>query len=187
MPALVLASGSPRRHDLLSGIGLQFTVAVPDVDESLVPGESPTDYVARVAALKAATASGAVVLSADTTVVLNGEIIGKPTGASHARSTLAELSGNTHQVYTAVCVAGPLGLLIETVRSDVTLAAMSDAQIEWYVATGEPMDKAGAYGLQGIGMAFVDGVVGSVTNVIGLPMTETVALLADQGIVAMHA
>lgn len=186
MPNLVLASGSPRRHDLLAGIGLKFLVAAPDVDESIMLGEGPSAYVKRIAELKAATSNGEVVLSADTTVVFQGEVIGKPADEHDARTMLRRLAGETHQVFTAVCVVGPAGRLTEVVRSDVRLASLTDDQIAWYVGTGEPMDKAGSYGLQGIGMAFVEAVSGSVTNVIGLPMAETMALLESQGVEVMR-
>ena len=187
MSQFVLASGSPRRHQLLTQLGLEFVVRAPDVDETLFPDESPDRYVQRVAELKAATVDDQVVLAADTTVVLNGEVMGKPANPAEAEQMLARLSGQTHTVFSGVCTNGPAGLLTAVVRTDVTMAMLTPEQIAWYVATGEPLDKAGAYGMQGIGMALVAGIVGSVSNVIGLPLDTAMDLLGRQGVEVMRA
>ena len=186
MSQFVLASGSPRRHQLLSQLGLQFVVRAPDVDETLLPDEPADRYVRRVAELKAATVADQVVLAADTTVVLNGSVMGKPANPAEAEQMLARLSGQTHIVFSGVSSNGPAGLLTEVVRTDVTMAELSARQIAWYVATGEPLDKAGAYGMQGIGMALVAGIVGSVSNVIGLPLDTAIDLLGRQGVEVMR-
>ncbi len=186
MSQFVLASGSPRRRQLLTQLGLAFTVAAPDVDETLLADEAADDYVRRVAELKAATVTGGVVLAADTTVVLNGEVIGKPGDPAEASAMLARLSGRTHTVFSGVCTNGPAGLLSEVVSTDVTMADLTTDQIAWYVGTGEPLDKAGAYGMQGIGMALVASIVGSVSNVIGLPLDTALDLLTRQGVEVMR-
>lgn len=186
MSQFVLASGSPRRRQLLSQLGLEFAVRVPDVDETLLPNEAADTYVQRVAELKATTVDHGVVLAADTTVVLSGEVMGKPRNPAEAEQMLARLSGETHIVFSGVCTNGPAGLLTELVRTDVTMARLTLEQIAWYVATGEPLDKAGAYGMQGIGMALVAGIVGSVSNVIGLPLDTAIDLLARQGVEVMR-
>jgi septum formation protein len=188
MPSLVLASGSPRRRELLGQLGFPFVVVSPDVDETPLGHEDPRRYVARLAAAKAvavaqrAEAAGAVVLAADTTVELDGTILGKPADAADAARMLHALAGRDHQVHTAVGLAHGGHVHVVTVTTTVSFAPLGPGEIAWYVATGEPMDKAGAYALQGIGGAFVAAVHGSVTNVIGLPMVETLGLLAEAGI-----
>ena len=185
-PALVLASASPRRAELLASLGLSFTVDAADVDEAVAPGEPPLDYVLRVARAKAeavAERSGdAVVLAADTTVVLDGAILGKPADPGGARSMLRSLSGRTHQVITAVVVRGGGRELVDVSTTSVSFDVLTGREIDWYVATGEPLDKAGAYGIQGVGGAFVTRVDGNVQNVIGLSLTAVRRLLADAGI-----
>ena len=187
MPSLVLASGSPRRRELLGQLGLAFIVMSPDVDETPLGHEDPRRYVARVAAAKAAVvaqradAAGAVVLAADTTVELDGTILGKPTDAADAARMLHALAGRDHQVHTGVGLAHGGHVHVVTVTTTVSFAPLGPGEIAWYVATGEPMDKAGAYALQGIGGAFVVAVHGSVTNVIGLPLVETRGQLAPAG------
>lgn len=186
---VVLASGSPRRRQLLASIGVPFDCVVPDVDESHRAGESPTDYVARLALAKArAVAAPAhpmparvMVIAADTTVELDGDVIGKPTDVADARRTLTRLSGRSHHVHTGVAVA--LGDRVEhdVVTTAVTFVALSAADLDWYLATGEAMDKAGAYGLQGAAGRFVARVDGSVSNVVGLPLAELAALAARVG------
>ena len=190
---LVLASGSPRRRELLALAGFSPRIIVPDVDESVLAGESPTDYVVRVAGLKAAAvgvAADEVVLAADTTVELDGEPLAKPADEADARAMLTRLSGRTHLVHTAVAARrgagdgatpnGPIdaGALVTTA---VTFVELTAEQIGRYVASGEPLDKAGAYAIQGAAGAFVRRVEGSVTNVVGLPLAETVELLAGLG------
>jgi septum formation protein len=191
MSSLVLASASPRRQDLLRGLGLEFTVVPADVDESLRPGEKAIDYVERVARDKALAVVGklgigaageVVVLAADTTVDVDGAVLAKPLDDDDARRMLRLLSGRTHQVHTAVVAWRISGLERTTVTTDVTFTALDDETIEWYVATGEHRDKAGAYGMQGAAGALVERVDGSPTNVIGLPLVETLTLLRLAGI-----
>lgn len=238
-PRLVLASGSPRRRDLLLDAGLVFDVVAPDVDESQLPGEAPVAHVERLARTKAhavhdavaarplahqdAGPAGAgsndirpdtawvevathptgrrdgippgtgawVVLGADTVVVLDGQVLGKPKDPTDACATLARLSGRRHQVLTGVAVvsAAPTrtcagGVVAHTVvvHTDVTFRPLSPDEIEAYVATGEPLDKAGSYAIQGDASPFVAGIDGSYTNVVGLPVEETLALLAEAGV-----
>lgn len=187
-PALrvVLASGSPRRAGLLRGLGLEFDVEVPMVDESVLPGEDPVTYVARVAASKAEVGwrrrLGSVVIAADTTVALGAEILSTPVDAADALRMLEVLAGRCHEVHTAVVVRSPAGAWDQVVTSTVTMADHGPVWREWYVSTGEPLDKAGAYGVQGFGAVLVVQVDGSMTNVIGLPVVETAALLTAAGI-----
>jgi septum formation protein len=189
--SLVLASASPRRQELLRGIGLEFTVVPADVDESLLPAEKPVDYVERVAHDKAlavvaklgvGAAGDVVVLAADTTVDVDGEILAKAADDVDARRMLRLLSGRTHQVHTAVVVWRISGLQTVTVSTDVTFVDLDEATIDWYLATGEHRDKAGAYGMQGAAGALVERIDGSPTNVIGLPLAETVDLLRRSGV-----
>ena len=190
MPAgrLILASGSPRRRTLLSQAGLEFEIHPPDIDESVLPGETPEQLVIRLAAAKAqAVADGLIenprrwVLGSDTVVVLAGEIIGKPRDPEDAVRMLLRLTGHTHRVVTGVAVIDALQGCIrsQAVESEVVMRSADEAEIRDYVATGEPLDKAGAYALQGKGRRFVSRVEGSESNVIGLPMEETLALLAE--------
>ena len=186
-PLLVLASASPRRAELLRRIGLDPTIVAADVDESVLPGESPHDYVVRVAADKAHAVAQAhptqVILAADTSVVLDGESLGKPADVDDALVMLARLSGRSHRVLTAVVVVAPDGIEHSAVAAaTVTMATTSDAERAWYVDTGEPMDKAGAYAVQGVGAAFVERVEGDPTTVIGLPLRTTVELLTVAGV-----
>jgi septum formation protein len=177
---LILASGSPRRAELLRTIGWTFEVVVPDVDETLLPGEGALAYVRRVSLAKATTVSappGATVLAADTCVELGGTVLGKPADAADARRMLTELSGRSHHVHTGVAVRHAGESRVETCTTLVTFARLSADQIDAYVATGEPLDKAGAYGLQGAAGAFIPRVRGSVSNVIGLPLHLIAELL----------
>lgn len=187
MSALVLASASPRRSELLERVGLTPRIEPADVDESVLPGESPDDYVVRVATDKAmavATRSpGAVVLAADTAVVADGVALGKPRDAAHAVELLTSLSGRSHRVLTAVVVVDPDGIVHTDVASaTVTMAVSSAEELAWYVDTGEPLDKAGAYAVQGLGAALVERVEGDPTTVIGLPLRATLELLRAAGI-----
>lgn len=184
VPNLVLASSSPRRRALLGGLGLAFEVASPNVDESFLPDEDPATSVERVARDKASAlhSPGRVTLAADTTVVLDGFAIAKPEDAADAERMLSRLQGRTHRVFTGVALAN--GDRVHTIveGTSVTLAPMSAEEISWYVATGEPMDKAGAYALQGIGGTFVERVDGDPFNVIGLPLAATRRLFAGAGL-----
>ncbi len=184
-PRLVLASQSPRRRELLAQLGIDLEVRPAHADEAMLPGEAARDYVLRVAREKARAVEGEVVLGADTAVVLRGHVVGKPADAADARRMLATLSATRHEVLTAVCVrrnAAALGVELDTVvTTTVRFRGLSPAEIAWYVETGEPLDKAGAYALQGAGGAFVLSVEGSVSNVVGLPLVETAELLRRAG------
>ena len=188
---LVLASASPRRKELLESTGLVFEVLAPPpaeeegVDSSLPPVES-----ARASALaKASWAAGrrpdAAVLGADTVVVLDGEVLGKPADAAGARRMLARLSGRGHQVLTAFSVFVDGAARTRVVETEVSFRSLDEAVIGRYVDSGEPMDKAGAYAIQGAGGGFVDRVAGSYTNVVGLPLPEVLAGLAECGVLAV--
>lgn len=181
---LILASASPRRSELLSRAGLAFEVIAADVDESPLDGETPEAYVVRVAHAKADQVARAhpeaLVLAADTTVVLEGRILGKPASVDEALATLEALGGRTHRVLSAVALSGRARAAhVETTH--VTMRRAPRAELAWYVATGEPMDKAGAYAIQGIGAQLVSRIEGSHSNVIGLPLAETLALLERLG------
>ncbi|HET6277333.1 MAG TPA: Maf family protein [Candidatus Polarisedimenticolia bacterium] len=173
---VILASASPRRADLLRAIGLEFTVAPSDVDETARRGEAPRPLAERLARAKVAAVpslpSPSLAIAADTVVVVDGTLFGKPLDDEDARRMLRMLSGHTHQVITAIALrAQPEEeIACESVTSRVTFTVMSDKEIDWYIATGEGADKAGAYALQGIGALFVTSVDGSYTNVIGLPL-----------------
>ena len=192
-PRLVLASASPRRADLLASIGVRPAIVAVDVDESRLPGEDPAAYVARVARAKATAGlaaatrgatddDGLVVLAADTTVALDGEPLGKPVDEADARRMLASLSGRTHEVLTAVVATKADGrTTVDVDRTTVTFVDLDDGWIDWYVATGEPLDKAGAYGIQGAGGAFVARVDGNVQTVVGLSLVAVDRVLCDLG------
>ena len=182
--AIVLASGSPRRRELLAQLGLIYEAEAPNVDETPLSGESPIDYVGRVALAKANAIADAdaLVIAADTTVEVEGEIIAKPIDFADARAMLRRLSGRTHEVHTGVALRRGDRCVTATVTSQVTFVALSDEVIDWYVATGEPLDKAGAYAIQGAGAVLVESVEGSVSNIIGLPLHTVVALAAKLGV-----
>ena len=186
-PPLVLASGSPRRAELLARIGYAFEVVVPDVDETQHPGEPVEEYVSRLAGAKAgqvwADRPGVVVIAADTVVVLDGTALGKPTDTVDALRMLRSMSGREHLVLTAVHVVGPDHAAHSfTAQATVRMTASDPETLAGYVSTGEPMDKAGAYGLQGVGAALVTGIDGDPTTVIGLPLGATVAALRALGL-----
>ena len=176
---LVLASASPRRRELLERLGLDFDVVPADVDESPQDGERPRAYVRRVAAAKAAAVPAGddtVVLAADTTVDVDGRILAKPVDDDDARAMLRSMSGRTHRVHTGVAIRRGGEVVTDVVTTYVTMVPMTSSLVEWYVATGEPRDKAGAYAIQGAGAVLVERVRGSVTNVVGLPLATVVAL-----------
>jgi septum formation protein len=185
---LILASQSPRRAELLRNAGISFEVRPADVDESPREGEEPFEYARRLAREKAlavlvSAPNGAVVLGADTTVVVDGESLGKPLDAEDARRMLKLLSGRTHQVTTAVCLAhrdrnGAAVAEVEAEVTEVEFSAMSDAEIAAYVASGEPMDKAGAYAIQGGASRWIPRIQGCYFNVVGLPVARVCAMLA---------
>ncbi len=184
LPRLILASASPRRQNLLATLGLHFLVRPVDLDETPHPDEPPEVYVRRLAEEKAAAkiSPGELVLAADTSVILDGEILGKPADEAEARSMLARLAGREHTVLTGVAL-GELGLESRTVveSSRVRIAALEADEIAWYVGTGEPMDKAGSYAVQGLGAMFVEAITGDYTNVVGLPLPGTSRLFAAAG------
>lgn len=179
MRDLVLASSSPRRRELLAGLGLAFRIAAADVDETPHRGEGPLELVRRLADAKAIAVAGDPVISADTIVEVDGTILSKPADAADARRMLRQLSGRTHRVHTGVAVRSGGRRELEVVTTEVTFAPLGAPVIAWYVASGEPFDKAGAYAIQGRAGAFVASVHGSVSNVIGLPLATVVAMLAD--------
>lgn len=178
---LLLASQSPRRSELLQQIGVRFACVKVDVPEQLAAGESPPQYIQRLALSKARAAGGhhpqKVVLGADTVVVQAGEVLEKPRNKSHGLQMLASLSGNTHSVLTAVALVQGDREAMVLVSSEVTFRAIDPLEAERYWATGEPQDKAGGYGIQGFGGVFVTHLVGSYSNVVGLPLAETQGLL----------
>jgi septum formation protein len=183
---IILASQSPRRRELLTLIGIAHDVRPADLDESLLPNEAPTAHAERLAREKADAIAlrepGAVVIGSDTIVVLDGDILGKPRDHDEAAATLRRLSGRTHTVHTAVAVARN-GQLVSGVESvEVTFRPLTDEQIETYIATGEPMDKAGAYGIQGYGAVIVERVHGDYFAVMGLALGRLVALLDEVGV-----
>jgi septum formation protein len=188
--ALVLASASPRRADLLRAAGFDFEVVSANADESVRPGESPEQYVRRVAEAKARAvlpaAGNRPVLAADTVVLVAGRMLGKPIDAGDAAAMLRMLSGRRHQVMTGVTLLVRPAADRERQRTlveitDVEFAPLSDAEIAWYVASGEPADKAGAYAVQGLASRFVRRVEGSYSNVVGLPVALVYAMLAELG------
>ena len=185
---LVLASESPRRAELLRQLRVGFVQYAPGIDETVAPGEPPRDYVARMALGKALACEQAPgnqehpVLAADTCVVMDGQILGKPEDAMGALAMLARLSGREHLVLTAVCVRYK-GRALECVsETRVQFVNLQRAQVEAYIATGDPFDKAGAYGIQGPAAAFVESLQGSYTGVVGLPLAQTWHLLQQCGV-----
>lgn len=188
---LILASASPRRAELLRAAGIEVDVRPADVDESVEPGETPEQYASRVALAKARAISEQVpdrlVLGADTVVVVDDRILGKPTDSADARQMLRMLSGRTHIVMTAVILIRGAGLPGETAdariaRSGVEFASLSNDEIDWYAATGEPMDKAGGYAIQGLASRFVTRIEGSYSNVVGLPVSLVYGMCKRSGL-----
>lgn len=178
---LLLASASPRRARLLRAAGFDFEVLSADVDESVRSGESADEYVTRVARAKAMAVhrrkSGSIVLGADTAVVVEGRILGKPEGPEEARRMLEALSGRVHDVLTGVSVLGGGAAREEVARTRVRFVPLSEAEVAWYVGTGEPYGKAGGYAIQGRASRFVDHIEGSYSNVVGLPIATLYRLL----------
>lgn len=189
MATLYLASGSPRRRELLAQIGVPHVTLIASIDETLLPGEAASAYVERLAREKAlaglvslAEPANACVLGADTAVVLDGRILGKPADRDDALATLALLSGREHEVLTAVSLADASRCETRVVSSRVRFRPIAPAEREAYWASGEPADKAGSYAIQGLGAVFVSRVEGSYSAVVGLPLLETAELLAGFGI-----
>lgn len=183
---LILASGSPRRAELLRAAGIAFEIVPAEIDERPLPDEAPAAYVERLARDKAQAVSSrhphAAVLAADTTVVVDGLILGKPIDDADARAMLARLSGRTHEVLTGVALLadGRVRSAVETTR--VHFVQMSEAEIDSYVASREPREKAGAYAIQGLASRFVDRIEGSYSNVVGLPVALVWRLLRELGL-----
>jgi septum formation protein len=180
-PVLVLASGSPRRRQLLEMLGIPIEVRPSHIPELRNPGESPQAYAERLAREKAASVPGPLVLGADTTVVLDGEVLEKPVDAADALRMLRRLQGRVHQVITAIALKTPDRMLGATDLTAVTFRPADDDSLRAYVATGEPMDKAGAYGIQGYGAALVERIDGDFFGVMGLPVRLVLDLLASAG------
>jgi septum formation protein len=195
---LILASGSPRRRMLMERFGIACTVLPADIDETPQVGELAKAYVERLATEKALATqtrlhpgldhdfTNVIVLAADTTVALDGLILGKPEDVDDAIRTLTMLSGQTHQVHTGIAVATASGIHHCVVTSNVTMCVLEPELIHWYVGTGEPFDKAGSYAIQERAAAFVRNVDGSMDNVVGLPMIETIALLHQAGVAVSY-
>lgn len=181
-----LASASPRRRELLAQIGVPHVVTVPRVDESAHAGERPHDYVQRIARAKAEVVWNAdrslPVLSADTTVVLDGKMFGKPGDRTESLEMLARLSGRTHDVLTAVALVHAGGLSLRMSVSEVRFRTLTTEECGAYWDTGEPRDKAGSYAIQGLAAVFVESMTGSYSGVMGLPLFETAALLQEAGL-----
>ena len=184
---LILASASPRRRELLAQAGFTFAVEAADVDESERPGESPADYVRRLAEEKAQavfarhTTNNLIVLGADTTVVCAGQILAKPANSADARRMLQQLSGRTHQVLTGIAAVTSAGTRSAVESTDVTFSQIPAGELSLYCATTEPLDKAGAYGIQGYAARWIPRIDGDYFNVMGLPIARTVRLLAEAG------
>jgi septum formation protein len=183
---VLLASRSPRRAELLTAAGIPFQVRSADIDETPRKGESAREYVLRLAEEKACAVRAVdseIVLAADTTVVLGDEILGKPADSADAARMLAALSGQRHQVLTGVCVRRSDGRqVLDVAVTDVWFSAMSAGEIAEYVASGEPLDKAGSYGIQGLASRWVTRIEGSYTNVVGLPVALVYGLLREAGL-----
>jgi septum formation protein len=188
VPTLILASASPRRRELLAQLALPFTVIPANIDEQQLVAETPMAYVRRVARAKAQHLAQrfpeAWVLGADTTVVLDEQILGKPGSVEVARQMLTRLSGRQHIVMTGLALLQQRQqfVCLDTVRTLVRFRPLSRAEIEHYISTGEPLDKAGAYAIQGAAAAFVESLEGCYTNVVGLPLRRTAALLHTAGV-----
>jgi septum formation protein len=185
-PFILLASASPRRSELLRQVGVEHEVRPVETDESWRPGEDPAAYVLRVAEAKARmlwsslpAGPRAPVLAADTTVALDGEVFGKPSGRDEGLAMLARLSGRTHEVHTAVAVLHAAGGASRVSTSHVSMREISPAEMDWYWRTGEPRDKAGGYAIQGRAAIFISHLAGSYSGVMGLPLCETWELLAS--------
>jgi len=188
-PVIILASKSPRRRYLLEQAGLSFSVVPSDIDETRVPISSPETYVRILSELKADNVSERYpekwVIGADTIVLKNGSVLGKPASMDEARTMLKQLSGQTHQVLTgyAICCKAKNRKFSETIKTDVLFKHLTDEEIEWYIHTKEPFDKAGSYAIQGLGTFIVKSIRGSYTNVVGLPVCEVIEFLIKEGII----
>lgn len=183
LPQIILASGSPRRSEIMESVGWKFIKDVPDIDETELPGELPDVYVLRLARTKAETIatrySGQIVLGADTTVVINDQIIGKPVDVTDAKRMLTMLSGNWHEVLTGVAVVRNGNSRAGLQRTRVKFAEMSEAEIDFLAKRGDPLDKAGAYAVQAQAALFIEGIEGDYWNVVGLPISLVYRLICS--------
>ncbi len=191
-PVLILASKSPRRRYLLKQAGLSFSVIPSSIDETSVPISSPETYVKALSEAKAENVSIKYpekwVIGADTIVLKDDAILGKPDSKAQARAMLKQLSGQTHQVLTgyAICCKSKNRKYSETVKTHVLFKSLTDKEIEWYIHTKEPFDKAGAYAIQGLGTFLVKSINGSYTNVVGLPVCEVIEILIKEGVLGFN-
>ena len=178
---MILASASPRRHNLLTQIAVPHRVEPAHIDETLMPGEAPEDYVQRLALAKARTLyiqhPGETILAADTTVVLQGEVLNKPPDRAAAEATLRALAGRTHLVHTAIAVVSDRGEQVHLETTAVRMSAIPEAELQLYLNTGDSLDKAGAYGIQGFAARWIERIDGDYFNVVGLPLAATARLL----------
>ena len=185
LPKLILASGSPRRSEILTAVGWEFEKLVPDVDESEIDGEDPADYVRRLAKTKALeiakTKADGFVLGADTTVVIDDQIIGKPVDLNDAESMIAKLSGRWHEVLTGVALVKNGMVKVGLQRTRVKFSELSESEIRFLVENGEPLDKAGAYAVQAQAALFIERIDGDYWNVVGLPISLVYRLMNDFG------
>ena len=187
-PHFILASSSPRRQELLATAGVEFSCQPADIDESAHVGEAADTYVKRMAREKAAVVAAKqvdpnyCVLAADPSVIIDGEILGKPVDYSEAMATLVRLSGCKHRVITALCLQTETDVSTRCVETTVQFVHLEPRQLDAYLATDEPWDKAGAYAIQGLGGAFVEAIEVSYSNVVGLPLAQTLQLLAEHGV-----
>jgi len=191
-PLLILASSSPRRRYLLEQAGLSFSVIPSSIDETSIPISSPETYVRVLSEAKAHNVSekypGKWVIGADTIVLKDQTILGKPGSIAEARTMLKQLSGRTHQVFTgySICCKVKNRQFSETIKTEVLFKNLTDPEIEWYIHTTEPFDKAGAYAIQGLGTFLVKSINGSYTNVVGLPVCEVIEFLIKEGVLAIN-
>ena len=191
-PVLILASKSPRRRYLLKQAGLSFSVIPSSIDETSVPISSPETYVKALSEAKAENVSIKFpekwVIGADTIVLKDDAILGKPGSKGEARAMLKQLSGRTHQVFTgyAICCKSKNRKYSETVKTQVLFKSLTDKEIEWYIHTKEPFDKAGAYAIQGLGTFLVKSIIGSYTSVVGLPVCEVIEFLIKEGVLGFN-
>ena len=186
LPPIVLASGSPRRSEIMTSVGWEFTKDVPDIDETELPGEHPEAYVQRLACIKAEAVAkrhpGEVVLGADTTVVIDDEIIGKPLDMNDARRMIALLSGRWHEVLTGVAIVANGETRIGLQRTRVKFAELSPAEVDFLAEKGDPLDKAGAYAVQAQAALFIEAIEGDYWNVVGLPISLVYRLVNSAGL-----
>ncbi len=184
---IVLASQSPRRQELLKQMGLSYQIVVPNIDERMARGLPPRALVEAISAEKAAAVAGqveedAIIIAADTVVALDGRLLGKPKDKADARRMLSGLSGCRHQVYTGFTVLQGGERVTQSEETEVSFRPLTQEEIGWYIATGEPMDKAGAYGIQGVGALLVEGIHGDYFNVMGLPVCALGQVLLRFGV-----